>query len=150
MVPWTKLESLEDFVRFAGAVSEVPIGRLNRETAIGAALLHSQNLLNSNAFNGRRKVIDISSNGRNSDGPPIREVLRTLDFYGTTVNGLVLPEGYFLAEANDSLTDYFWREVVAGPGGFAITVVPRQGYDDAILRKLLLEIASVSSFDTIE
>lgn len=141
VIPWTKLETLEDFEQFADAINGIVITYPNRETAIGAALLHAQGLLNSNSFNGRRQIIDLSGNGRNSDGPPIGEALQILDSFGTTVNGLVLPEEDFPVNVDHTLSDYFWREVVSGPGGFAVTVLPDIGYVESIIRKLVLEVA---------
>lgn len=144
VVPWTLLEADEDFGRFADAINAIEIAYPNCETAIGSALLHAQNLLNTNAFHGQRQVIDISGNGRNSDGPPVSEALQTLKTFGTTVNGLVLPEVDFPVDIDPALSDYFWREVVSGPGGFAITVQPGIGYDEAISRKLALEVAWIA------
>ena len=50
----------------------------------------------------------------------------------------------------DALGDFGRRfcyaaEVIGGPGAFAISVDPKSGYGDAILRKLVLEVAWVDS-----
>ena len=141
MVPWTLLESDEDFKRFASAIDKIEIAIPNRETAIGSALLHAQNLLMSNSYVGKRQVIDISGNGRNSDGPPVHGALQALSPFGITVNALVLPQENFQPRIDSSLLEYFWQEVVSGPGGFAIAVRPDIGFLDAIHRKLTLELA---------
>ena len=140
VVPWTLLETTEEIERFADAINNAEIGRPNGETSIGAAMLFSQQLLDRNQYTSYRKTVDISGNGRNSEGPSVVDALRLLRSNGTTVNGLVLPENDY-GKNESSLKEYFWREVVAGPGAFAITVEPEHGFSEAILRKLTLEVA---------
>ena len=140
-VPWTLIETPDDFERFAAALDDLEIGHPNRETAIGAALLFSQKLLDSNSYTAPRQVIDVSSNGRNSDGPTPSDALAILGPHGTTINGLVLPAADDTRNADSALEDYFWREVIGGPGAFAISVHPRRQFERAILRKLVLEVA---------
>ncbi len=144
MVPWTLLESDEDFERFAGAINAIEIASPSRETAIGAALLHAQDLLDTNKYVGKRQVIDLSGNGRNSDGPPVHVALQELNSVSTTVNALVLPQEDFQLGIDLSVVDYFWQEVVSGPGGFAIAVGPDMSFLEAIHRKLTLELAWIA------
>jgi len=141
VIPWTMLEADEDFERFAAAIDAIEIASPRRETAIGAALLHAQSLLDTNKYVGERQVIDLSGNGRNSDGPPVHVALQELNPFRTTVNALVLPQEDFYLRIDLAVVDYFWQEVVSGPGGFAIAVRPDIGFLEAIHRKLALELA---------
>lgn len=149
IVPWTVLADPDDIQRFAGDLDRAATPERGGETSISGALRFAHGLLASNGHTSRRIVIDVSSNGRNSDGPPLANALGMLREINATVNGLVLPEGYddpgpyaMLTSGYDGpLKDYFVREVIDGPGAFAIEVDPEAGFGAAILRKLVLEVA---------
>jgi len=135
------LETPQDFERFANAIDGLALARPNRETAIGTALIFSNGLLNSNSYRANRQVVDISGNGRNSDGPAVSEALAVLSENDITINGLILPAADRASDGDDTISDYFWQEVVAGEGSFALSIESHQQYTEAILRKLVLEVA---------
>lgn len=140
VIPWTMIEAIEDMTRFANALEDLELGRTDGETSISGAMYFAQQLLDENRFEAYRKVVDISGNGHNSDGPSLEQAREVLSDRGTTVNGLVLPANDY--EAVDSLLkEYFWKEVITGPSSFAINVEPERGFIKAIIRKLALEIA---------
>ena len=55
---------------------------------------------------------------------------------------------HFFSGYEGPLSEYFKTQVIGGAGAFAITVDPKVGYDDVILRKLILEIAWVDKAET--
>lgn len=142
-VPWTLIETREDMARFADALEDMERTRPSGETSISGVMYFAQQLIDKNQYNSYRNVIDISSNGRNSDGRPVEEALKALVTRGTTVNGLILSDDYSKnAKIGDGeLREYFEREVIGGPGAFVISVGRRREFSDAILRKLVMEIA---------
>lgn len=118
---------------------------LTGNTGLGSAISASLDRLDTSQACGRRKVIDVSGDGRESLFRPAtvaREAaaipveyarLRALQT-GVTVNGLAI-----LNDEAD-LADYYAQRVVVGPGSFVLTA---DGYDDfalAMTLKLLREI----------
>ncbi|WP_413717763.1 DUF1194 domain-containing protein [Silicimonas sp. MF1-12-2] len=150
IIPWTVLASAEDMNAFANTLQHAAIASDGGETSISAAMMFAVEELETNRFSSYRRVVDISGNGRNSSGQPVEIGLRALRAVGATVNGLALPETtYGNAGPYDKLftgfdgpiEDYYRREVIGGPGAFAIVVDPDNGFADEILRKLVLEVA---------
>jgi hypothetical protein len=150
IIPWTVLESNDDMNAFADALQHSDISPDGGETSISAAMAFAAAELETNAFASYRQVVDISGNGRNSSGPPVEVGLRALRELGATVNGLVLPETKYggagpydmlFTGFDGPIEDYYQRHVIGGPGAFAIVVDPDNGPADAILRKLVLEVA---------
>lgn len=148
VVPWTVLSAPDDMIRFAVALEAAETDNNSGETSISGAMLFAHRLLAESGFRSFRKVVDISGNGRNSEGPGTAVGLRLLRSGHVTVNGLVLPpanpDGPYDAlftGYDGPLVDYYRQEVINGPGAFAIEVDPAEGFGGAILRKLVLEIA---------
>ena len=138
-VPWTLLEDSADMIQFADALDDLELGPVGGETSIGGAMQFAGHLLETNRFTSFRKVVDISANGRNNVGPPMQDALQSLIAEGAVVNGLILPETP--VEQDGSLVNYFRRKVIGGFGAFAIEITPERGFSDAILRKLIQEVA---------
>jgi Ca-activated chloride channel family protein len=111
-------------------------------TAIGSALLHADNLLNSSPTPCRRRVIDISSDGRNNRGPDPSLIAENLAENGATINALVI------SNADGTLLPYFEKNIIRGAGAFAQSAKGYSDYARAIKEKLLRELApAVSKFD---
>lgn len=150
VVPWMTLTGANDIEQFAGLLENAPPSHLSGDTSISGAMLHARKLVKENVYHSYRKVVDITGNGRNNDGPPLDVALQSLRSLDVIVNGLVLPEfksgrtnpyAALFTRSDLLLYDYFETEVIGGPGAFAIEVDPKEGYLDAILRKLVLEVA---------
>lgn len=150
VVPWTILRTPGDIVAFADRLDAAEIPDSGGETSLSAAMLFASRLLETNRYTGLRKVVDIASNGRNSDGPPLRTGWKALRASETTVNALVMPgrtldqTGPYatLFEADGGrLDEYYQTEVIGGPGAFVQRLDPEVGHSEAILRKLVLEVA---------
>ena len=141
IVPWTLIETREDMTKFADVLEAEAMGRTNRETSISGALAYAKKLLGASPYEGYRHVVDISGNGRQSDGPQIENARQVLIAQDVTVNGLVLSNKHAGNETIE-LTEYFILQIIGGPAAFVVTVGDRKEYSHAILRKLLLEVAS--------
>ena len=103
-------------------------------TSISTALLYSATLLQS-APSAERLVIDVSADGRNNSGPQVAEVRDRLVAAGITINGLTILNEW------PTLDSYFENNVAGGPGHFVVPAADYNAYGEAILRKLLREIA---------
>ena len=110
-------------------------GRLSGYTALGGAIRHATELLETNGFDGARRTIDISGDGRNNTRPVLGAPRQRAQALGITVNGLAI-------ESDDArLTGYFADTVIVGAEAFVETAADYSDFARAILRKLLREIA---------
>jgi len=135
LVDWTRIASPADLEDFAQQVDNVPRIVAAGTTAIGAALLACEALLNNAPARANRQIIDIAGDGRNNEGPepaPIRD--RLVDA-GVTINGLCI-----LHEEPDLLESYT-RDVIGGIGAFALQCQDYKGFSAAMRQKLRQEIA---------
>jgi hypothetical protein len=135
VVDWMRIGSAAEAAAFADAVENMP--RIVRPglTAIGNALAVASALLARAPLPAARHVIDIAGDGSANDGvfpAPIRDALALA---GVTINGLCV-----LHEEPD-LQDYFEREVIGGPGAFAVVCGSFADFAGAMRRKLLREVS---------
>ena len=108
-------------------------------TSISGAIDYSRILLAASPFLGIRRVIDISGDGTNNRGRAVTLARDEAVRDGISINGLPI-----LALEPD-LGRYYYDQVIGGPGAF---MVPARNYDtfaDAILKKLITEIAWAAS-----
>lgn len=141
VVPWAVIDGAASAARFARRL-EGPTRTFNDGTAIGAALAFSGALLDRNRYAGARRVVDVSGDGVNNAGPPVAPVRDALAARGITVNGLpILARRGASAYSIPDLATYYRDCVTGGTGAFTIAIDRFDAFDDAILRKLALEIA---------
>lgn len=133
-VPWAQVDSFEALEVFAAQVERAPRVWRNFSTAIGEALAYSLDHF-AGAPDCKRRIIDISGDGSSNEGISPHAIHRNLRQAGIVVNALVI-EG---AEAN--MTEYFWENVITGPGAFVITASSYADYPDRMRRKLRQEVA---------
>ncbi|MBI2720479.1 MAG: DUF1194 domain-containing protein [Rhizobiales bacterium] len=133
VVPWAVLAGDADADELGGILSRTPRRLAEGGTSIASALLFSAGLFASGPSASRR-VIDISSDGRNNVGPPVWQVRDRVVAQGISINGLVILNEW------PTLDIYFENQVVGGDGHFVVSVNDYRDYGEAIYRKLLKEI----------
>ena len=134
-VDWTLVTGPDGANAFADQVAEVPRYLIGGGTAIGGALKFAMRLLDGNRFQGRRRVIDISGDGRANQGAHPANLRDKAVALGITINGLaILNEDLAVAE-------YYRAHVIGGTGAFVMTANDYESYALAILIKLVREIA---------
>ncbi|WP_371348699.1 DUF1194 domain-containing protein [Ancylobacter sp. IITR112] len=144
VVDWMLVGSAAEARAFADAIGQAPLRRVYR-TSISSAMTFSADLIDGNAIRGLRRVIDISGDGTNNQGPLVDVTRDGVVARGITINGLPL----MLKEASGSLLDigdldiYYEDCVIGGPGAFVIPVRGTHEFADAIKTKLVLEIAGI-------
>ena len=135
VVDWMQVEDKDGAMAFADAISRNANQARSSGTALGEAVIFSVDLIQSNRFNGARRVVDVSADDRYNAGSSPTYAQGVARRAGVQVNGLAVdPTGV--------LTGYFERNVIAGPGAF---VMQANGYDDfgrAIKLKLLRELST--------
>ena len=142
IVPWTTIASREDAVRVAAQLTAMPPNSARR-TSISSALEFGEDLFAESGYRGMKRVIDISGDGPNNQGPPIDVIRDRLTGQGITINGLPLMTNGGLSSAYDieNLDQYYTDCVIGGPGAFMIPVNEWSQFPEAIRRKLVLELA---------
>ena len=145
VVAWTELSDPASVERFAVMVAEAPM-TTEQWTSISAAIDFVVPLFDNNAFEGMRRVIDISGDGENNRGRPVEEARAAAVARGITINGLPIlndrPNPWGGAAPND-LEGYYRDHVIGGPGAFLVPARDFDAFADAILSKLLLEVSGV-------
>src|SRR4029079_2146360 len=93
---------------------------------------HAMLLLPSAPFRGLKRVIDVSGDGSNNRGRAVRESR------DEAVRAAVIITGLPIVSLEYDLDNYYFNNVIGGPGSF---IVPADSYDNfaqARLRKLIL------------
>ena len=136
-VDWMTLHQESDVLALADEIDKAPRFLVGGGTAIGGALEFAARQFERNDFEGRRKVIDLSGDGRTNQGAhpgPIRDEAVAK---GITVNGLAILN-------EDVYVDRYYRfNVIGGTGAFVMTAADYESFADAMLQKLVKEIAGV-------
>lgn len=135
VVPWTKLHDAGSAERFAKAIADRPSRHFYGSTGIGGALQFCERLIRTNRFDGRRKAIDISSDGTNNSGLPPQRARDEAVARGVTINGLTI------LDETPHLDRYFEENVIGGAGAFVIAVASYADIIAATRVKLLREIS---------
>jgi hypothetical protein len=146
IVPWTTIASRKDAEQIARQLSALPPNSARR-TSISSALEFGADLFAESQFRGTKRVIDISGDGPNNQGPPVDVVRDKVTAQGVTINGLPLMTNGGLSSAYDvdHLDKYYTDCVIGGPGAFMVPVNDWSQFPEAIRRKLVLELAGPSS-----
>jgi len=132
-LPWTLIATPADAQALAARLAAMPRQLAEGGTSISAALAYSEALF-ARAPAAARRVIDVSTDGRNNNGPPVSPMRDRLVAQGITINGLTILNDW------PTLNHYFEQRVAGGEGHFVIPADDYEAYAQAILRKLLREI----------
>jgi len=135
-VPWTRIHDVASADAFGQRILAAPPMFCPGGNAIGEALAFAANSIENNAFKGARRVIDISGDGPNTVGVSVEPVRDLIVGAGITINGLVINR-----PSMPNLEDYFKGAITGGPGSFVIKAKDRASFAEAILKKMILEIA---------
>ncbi|QBK31380.1 DUF1194 domain-containing protein [Roseitalea porphyridii] len=143
IVPWTLIAGAEDAEAFAGRLESAPISNM-RNTSISGAILYGIASIEENAFDGLRRVIDISGDGPNNQGGRVDVARDEAIDRGIVINGLPIMAEPWMGGLgfNISGLDVYYRDcVIGGPGAFLLPVEDWDGFPEAVRRKIVLELA---------
>ena len=143
VAPWTIVDGLESAAAFAQKLRQTP--RLaSGPNAIGSAIAKGQALIEGNNLKGTRKVIDFSGDSAYSfGGVYVHEARAAALAAGIIINGLAI----LCRDCSGRPVDYdlelaFETTIIGSPGSFVVTADGNRSFAKAVLRKLLLEVAS--------
>jgi hypothetical protein len=133
-VGWTRLGDAESAAAFAAAVRATKRSSQGL-TALGPALLAAAAAFDDTPEPAPRRIIDISGDGMANFGLPPTAARDRIVAAGISVNGLAIVTEEPWLEA------YYRSNVIGGPGAFVVTARDFRSFADAMLRKLVQEIA---------
>ncbi len=135
VLPWTRVDSAAAMQAVADAIAAAPRQLFGGGTSISGAIDHAVRLFAASGFASARRIIDVSGDGANNRGRPAQEARDDAVHAGIGINGLPI-----LALEPD-LRRYYIDNVIGGPGAFVITAESYASFADAVLKKLVTEVA---------
>jgi hypothetical protein len=146
LVPWRLIDGPETAGAVAAELSHAPYRRASR-TSISGALMFAQPLFDSSGYQGIHRIIDVSGDGANNNGPPVTFIRDQVLARGVTINGLpiMLKKPNVLTMDIENLDVYYEDCVIGGPGSFVIPIKEREKFTEAIRTKLVQEVAGRES-----
>ena len=145
VTPWRLIDGADSARAVAAEMAAAPVRRAFR-TSISGALIFSAGLFEGNGFAGIRRVIDVSGDGTNNQGPLIVPTRDEVIAKGIVINGLPI----MLKEPQPNSIDikdldiYYEDCVIGGPGAFVVPMRELEKFRDAIRTKLVLEVAGIA------
>jgi hypothetical protein len=136
VLPWTLINDATTAHAFAAAIAATPRQLFSGGTSISGVIDYAVPLILESQFQGARRVIDISGDGVNNRGRSPASARDDAVRAGITINGLPI-----LALEPD-LDRYFSDLVIGGPGAFVIAAKSYETFAEAILKKLIREMAA--------
>jgi hypothetical protein len=153
VVDWAVIRNQSDAQAFVAAMTASPRSYLGR-TAIGTAIDFCFALFAETAFETDRRVIDVSGDGTNNQGRPVTEARDAVVATGVVINGLAIFNkkeaamgGYLALHTNPpgGLAKYYRDNVIGGSGAFVEQIDDFRTFGDAMMRKLVTEVAEAHS-----
>jgi len=135
IVPWTQVKDEASANSVATIVETTPRRLYGGGTSISGAIDYSMRAFTQSPFKGERRVIDISGDGSNNGG---RSVIRARD---EAVRADVNINGLPILAWEPYLDQYYKENVIGGPGAFMVVAKDFNDFADAILKKMIIEIA---------
>jgi hypothetical protein len=141
-IAWTMISDEESMATFADQIAAAPRFIPGGSTSVSDALKYAGGMFAASGFTSPRRVIDVSGDGSNNSGIPPDSVRDRLVESGIVINGLAI--------LNDepNLKEYYAASVIGGPGAFVLVAESYESFSNAILSKLITEIAALSG-DTL-
>lgn len=134
-IDWTKITSSQEALLFAQQVRRSRRLVSGGATSMNNAIIHAVQSIQRNGFEGLRKAIDVSGDGRANEGKSPAIARDYANRLGITINGLAI------LNEEPELTDYYRAWVVGGAGSFLLTADDFDDFAEAMQRKLLFEIS---------
>ena len=145
IVPWTVIAGPDEAAQVASAIAWHITGGMRR-TSISGALDFGRVAIESNEYEGLRRVIDVSGDGPNNQGGGVVAARDRAVAAGIIVNGIPLmtEDPAWSRWGIPDLDTYYTRCVIGGPGAFVVPVTDWQHFAEAVRRKLVMEISGLT------
>jgi Protein of unknown function (DUF1194) len=147
VIDWTIIRDEATARDFSAQVIEAPRAFADR-TSISGGIDFAMAQLARAPFQSNRRTIDVSGDGTNNSGRDVTDARDEALAKGVTINGLVIlserPMSWNADHTNPpgGLDAYYRNNVIGGPGSFVMVAENFNSFGQAILNKLIAEIAS--------
>jgi hypothetical protein len=152
VVDWTVIDGPQAAQKFADQLVELPRSFADR-TAIGSGIDFAAAQFGRTPFESRRRTIDVSGDGTNNSGRDVKSARDEATANDITINGLVIlserPLAWNPEHTNPpgGLAQYYRDNVIGGAGAFVMTAQNFDSFGQAIIGKLVAEIAMHETTD---
>lgn len=146
LIDWTVIDGPKAAQQFGDRLLESPRSFADR-TSISGGLEFAVAQLGRAPFEAKRRTIDVSGDGTNNSGRDIKLARDEALALGIAINGLVILSEHPLpwnpehTNPPGGLTKYYRDNVIGGPGSFVIEAKDFNSFGQAIISKLIAEIA---------
>jgi hypothetical protein len=150
LIDWTVVDGADAARKVGDQLVELPRSFAER-TSISAGIDFAMTVLANAPYQAPRRTIDVSGDGTNNSGRDVTLARDEAVAQGVTVNGLVIlsdrPMAWNPEHTNPpgGLADYYRKNVVGGPGAFVVIAEDFNSFGQAIVKKLIAEIAVLES-----
>jgi uncharacterized protein DUF1194 len=147
VIDWTVIRDEATAKDFSAQVVEAPRAFADR-TSISGGIDFAMAQLARSPFQSNRHTIDVSGDGTNNAGRDVNDARDEALAKGVTINGLVIlseqPMSWNADHTNPpgGLDKYYRNNVTGGPGSFVMVAENFNSFGQAILNKLIAEIAA--------
>lgn len=136
VVPWMVAKDEGSAEALAAAIESTPRKLFGGGTSISGAIDYARLILAQSPFTATRRTIDVSGDGANNIGRPASIARDEAVRDGITINGLPI------LSVEPDLDTYYFNNVVGGPGAIMVPAENYESFAEAILKKLIIEIAA--------
>jgi hypothetical protein len=148
VIDWSIVDGPETARKFGDQLLELPRSFAER-TSIGGGIDFSMSVLARSPYTAPRRTIDVSGDGTHNSGRDVKLARDEAVAAGVTINGLVIlserPLTWNPEHTNPpgGLENYFRQNVIGGPGAFVIVAQDFNSFGQAIVKKMVAEIAEM-------
>ena len=135
VVPWTVVGDEASMHGFAAMIDAAPRRLFSGGTSISGAIDYGSRLIETCPHQAARSVIDVSGDGGNNRGRAASSARDEAVAAGIVINGLPI------LELDPTLDEHYLANVIGGPNAFMVPARTFAEFADAILKKLIIEIA---------
>jgi hypothetical protein len=149
VLDWTLIDGPKAAQAFADQLLELPRAFADR-TSISGGIDGAVAQFTRAPFSAERQTIDVSGDGTNNAGRDVAQARNDAVHLGITINGLVIlsetPMPWNPEHTNPpgGLTKYYRDNVTGGPGSFVIEAKDFNSFGEAIVKKMIAEIADAT------
>jgi len=149
VIDWTPIDGPKAAQEFGDRLLESPRSFADR-TSISGGIDFAVAQIARAPFSSERYTIDVSGDGTNNAGRDVTQARDEALALGITINGLVilserpLPWNPEHTNRPGGLTNYYRDNVTGGPGSFVIETKDFNSFGQAIVRKMIAEIADAT------
>src|SRR6202162_845913 len=149
VIDWTPIDGPKAAQAFGDRLLESPRSFADR-TSISGGIDFAVAQFARTPFSSQRRTIDVSGDGTNNAGRDVGVARDEALALGITINGLVilsatpLPWNPEHTHPPGGLANYYRENVVGGPGAFVLEAKDFTSFGQAIIKKLIAEIADAT------